>query len=177
MARNDIKLVIDYFTDASPEFLRGMGADPNKLPNKKDWAKRIETEWKKENKNKQFYYIIWLINNQPVGHSNINQIQFQNSAFMHLHLWKNDNRQKGMGTYFIKRTIPYFFNNFELEELYCEPYALNPAPNKTLLKLGFEFVKEYETTPGWINLHQKVNQWVMTRKSFEEEIKTVPNNG
>ena len=44
-----------------------------------------------------------------------------------------------------------------LENLYCEPYALNLAPNGTLLKLGFKLVKQYETTPGSINFYQKVN--------------------
>jgi len=41
----------------------------------------------------------------------------------------------------------------------CEPYALNPAPNKILKKVGFTFIKIYETTPGWINFKQKVNQY------------------
>jgi RimJ/RimL family protein N-acetyltransferase len=60
---------------------------------------------------------------------------------MHLHLWYPDKRIKGMGVQLVKKSLPYFFNNLHLKTLYCEPYALNPAPNKTLPKVGFEFVK------------------------------------
>jgi hypothetical protein len=54
-----------------------------------------------------------------------------------------------------------------LKKLFCEPYALNPAPNKTLEKIGFEFVKEYITTPGWINFEQPVKLWMMDFEKFK----------
>jgi RimJ/RimL family protein N-acetyltransferase len=103
---------------------------------------------------KKSYCIIWLVDDTPVGHSNINKIVFGEEAFMHLHIWDNTIRKKGFGTEMVKRTLPYFFNNYKLRNLYCEPYALNAAPNKTLEKVGFEFVKQYTTTPGWINFEQ-----------------------
>ncbi len=34
LAKEEVPLIISYFFTASPEFLRGMGADPDKLPNK-----------------------------------------------------------------------------------------------------------------------------------------------
>ena len=34
MKENDIEQIVEYFTNATPEFLIGMGADPNKLPSK-----------------------------------------------------------------------------------------------------------------------------------------------
>jgi [ribosomal protein S5]-alanine N-acetyltransferase len=66
-----------------------------------------------------------------------------------------------MGLELVKLSIPYYFNKFNLKKLYCEPYALNTAPNKTLKKSGFSFVKEYETIPGWISFHQPVRRWCM----------------
>ena len=64
---------------------------------------------------------------------------------MHLHLWKSSVRQKEADAALVKLTLPFFFENLRLKDLFCEPYALNPAPNKTLAKTGFEFVKEYIT--------------------------------
>jgi hypothetical protein len=52
--------------------------------------------------------------------------------------------------------------------LYCEPYALNPAPNKTLEKLGFKFLKTYTTIPGWINFEQEVNLWELKNNIFKK---------
>ncbi|MEL7119370.1 MAG: GNAT family protein [Bacteroidota bacterium] len=85
---------------------------------------------------------------------------------MHLHLWKPELRKRGEGTQLVKMSLPLFFETFKLQKLYCEPYALNPAPNKTLPKLGFQFVEQYETIPGWINLPQIVRKYVLDRNNF-----------
>jgi RimJ/RimL family protein N-acetyltransferase len=85
---------------------------------------------------------------------------------MHLHLWDSNNRQKGMGVDYLKKSIPIYFETYKLQQLFCEPAAQNQAPNKTLQKLGFTFIKEYETTPGWINYQQKVNQWCLSKESW-----------
>ena len=81
---------------------------------------------------------------------------------MHLHIWKNNFREKGIGTELVKLTIPYFFEKLKLKRLLCEPYSKNPSPHKTIEKVGFRFVKEYITTPGWINFEQPVKQWMIT---------------
>lgn len=63
-------------------------------------------------------------------------------------------------------TLPYFFNKLQLKRLYCEPYALNPAPNKTLEKVGFTFVKEHLTIPGSLNFEQPAKLWELTYNDF-----------
>ncbi len=168
MQKSDIELIVDYFVNADSEFLKGMGADKSKLPHKPEWIIKLNQEFDKANSEKEFYYIIWLINDDPAGHSNINKIKFGQTATMHLHLWKSDKRKSGLGLDFLKRTIPFFFENFELKKLICEPYTLNPAPNRVLEKVGFKFIKEYETVPGWINFHQSVNRYEMTKERFDK---------
>ncbi len=120
--------------------------------------------------NKKSYCIIWQVDGKPIGHSNINKIVFGKEAYMHLHIWRPEERKKGLGTSFIKLTLPWFFEKSKLKKLYCEPYALNSAPNKTLQNAGFEFVKEYITTPGWINFEQPVKLWVMSYERFKETV-------
>jgi RimJ/RimL family protein N-acetyltransferase len=170
MKENDIEQIVEYFSKATPEFLLGMGVDPNKLPSKKKWIGILQRDLRKKNNEKENYYIIWQIGEQSIGHSKINKIKFAKEAYMHLHLWRKDNRQRGIGLQLLKETLPFYFRNFKLQELICEPYSLNPAANKTLVKVGFEFIKEYEATPGWINFHQKVNRYVMTKDRFEEKV-------
>lgn len=87
---------------------------------------------------------------------------------MHLHMWDRSNRKKGLGTELLRTSIPFFFENLKLKTLWCEPFAKNPAPNHTLLKIGFKFIKKYETTPGPINLLQEVCQYKMTKNRFKE---------
>jgi RimJ/RimL family protein N-acetyltransferase len=174
----DFASMVDYFLKADIEYLAGMGVDAEKLPRREEWLQLLTDEFRKPPEKKGFFYVIWLLNNVPVGHSNINKIIFGEEAYMHLHLWSADIRQKGMGFEFIKMSLPYYFEKFKLKRLYCEPYAFNPAPNKTLKKLGFDFLKEYDTIPGWINLHQTVNKWCLdVDKYLASGFATNPSTG
>lgn len=155
----DVPPLIEYWLSATPEFLRGMGADPQKMLSRSEWEKMLGEQLAADYTQKKSYCIIWLLNGEPVGHSNVNKIVFGQEAYMHLHVWNPQLRGTGFGVQFVKMTIPYFFNNLQLKILYCEPYAHNPAPNKTLPKAGFRFVKTYNTTPGFLNFEQEVNLW------------------
>ena len=108
---------------------------------------------------KKGYAVIWEVNGKSIGHSNLNPVEYGDHGYMHLHIWQPEYRKSGYGTELIKLTLPYFFNNMQIEKIYCQPYALNGAPNKTLDKAGFKFVKEYITTPGSITFEQPVNLW------------------
>lgn len=163
---SDIEKIVDYFVKSDKVFLIKMGADKSKLPKREEWIKKLEFEYNKPYNKKEFYYIIWLIDNKPVGHSNINKIEFGKDATMHLHLWKNDIRKRGLGSEFLNLSLPYYFKKFELEKIICEPYSKNIAPNKVLEKIGFDLVRTYETIPGWINFQQKVNRFELKKINF-----------
>lgn len=167
MEATDIALMVDYFLNASEAFLKAMGADKSKLPNRSDWIALLEQDIEKPHAEKDFFYMIWEVDGQAIGHNNINKITYGKEASMHLHVWQPLKRQKGLGLQFLRLSIPHFFKEFELEYLLCEPYALNIAPNKTLRKLGFEFIKSYETKPGWINFYQAVNQYKLTKAQLK----------
>ncbi len=162
-----IDSLLDYWYGASKADLERMGADITKLPKREEFHKKLAHQIPLPYDKKQAYALIWLLNDTAMGHCNIGDIQYGSSAFMHLHSWYPKNRLKGMGELLVKKSIPYFFNNFKLEKLYCQPYALNPAPNKTLKKLGFNFLKEYECTPGSINFHQKVHLYSLDKSSIK----------
>ncbi|MEO1652269.1 MAG: GNAT family protein [Bacteroidota bacterium] len=162
----EIPRLVDYFHQASPEYLIQLGADIQKLPPRDEWVAFIEKDQARPYPKREFYYLIWERDGQAIGHNNINKLQYGKEAYMHLHLWDNGQRQKGLGQAFLRQSIPLFFQHFELEALYCEPHAHNPAPNRTLPKLGFRFIKEYETTPGFINFHQLVRRYVLKREDL-----------
>lgn len=159
----DIDALVRYWHDSDPDFLRGMGVDLSKIPPREALAGMLSQQLTQDYPEKQSYGIIWELDGVAVGHSNVNKIIFGEEAYMHLHLWQSDNRQKGLGTAFVRLTLPYFFKNMRLQCLRCEPYALNPAPNKTLEKVGFRLEKTYVTVPGYLNFEQMVNHWVLDR--------------
>src|SRR5438045_2132772 len=51
-----------------------------------------------------------------------------------------DLRNSGFGFLLCEQSIRIYFDRLQLKTLWCEPYAENPAPNRTLMKLGFEFI-------------------------------------
>ena len=167
LQENDFENIIDYFVLADNEFLLKLGVDTSKLPDRNEWRKLLAADFNKPNDKKNMYYLIWLINGQLVGHSNINKIIFAEEAYMHLHLWNSPTRKKGLGFNFIKMSLPIYFDSFKLKKIYSEPNAFNTAPNKTLEKSGFQFEKQYQTTPGWLNFHQPVNRWCITLQQYQ----------
>ena len=162
----DIDLIADYWLTSDDDFLVSMGVDLSKLPTRAALTNMLTEQINTPLSQKKSYALIWEIDDQPVGHTNVNGIEYGNFATMHLHLWFSKNRKKGIGTKLIKKSLPFYFGNLKLKTLFCEPYALNPAPNKTLKKVGFEFIKKYTTIPGSLNFEQEVNRWEMTKKSF-----------
>ena len=170
MQQTDIELISQYWLTSDSIFLEGLGVDINKIPSKEQWIEMLLKQINTPMEEKISYCIIWEFDGKPIGHSNTNPTVFGRDGYMHLHLWEHSVRKKGMGTELVKLTLPYFFENLKLKTLYCQPYALNPAPNKTLQKVGFEFVKEYRTIPGSLNFEQPVKLWELTYEKFKQLI-------
>ena len=171
---SDIEHIVKYWTESDPAFLRGMGVDLDKLPGRDQWVESLSRQIESDIEDKKAYALIWVVDDEPVGHCNVNQIEFGEHAHMHLHLWNRRFRKRGIGTELVRQSLPYFFERLQLKKLFCAPYALNLAPNKTLAKVGFKFLEQRKTTPGDINFEQVVNHWVMTRSDFLREMTRKP---
>ncbi len=166
--QKDIESIVNYWLDSDPAYMVGMGVDLTKLRTKEEWTEMLMEQLSQPIEEKKSYAIIWLVDGEPIGHSNVNKIIRCEEAYMHLHMWKPSTRKKGLGMKLVKMTLPYFFEKFRLKRLYCEPYALNPAPNKTLEKVGFTFIKKYKTIPSNICFNQDVNQWELSYEKYKE---------
>jgi len=163
-SKSDYERVVDYFLNADEPFLRGMGVDPNKLPDREVWLNRLLLDLTRPDSHKKTFYVGWDYEGTRIGHCNMNPLSYGGQAYVHLHLWERSRRRTGLGTEFFQRSVQMFLERFALQRLYCEPYADNPAPNHVLTKAGFRFVKRYRTTPGLISFEQEVNLYVIDRQ-------------
>jgi RimJ/RimL family protein N-acetyltransferase len=163
---SDIPLIADYWLGADEGYLRGMGVDPPKLMRREQWLEMLNAQIAADYPAKKAYAIILEVDGRPIGHCNVNPVEYGKEAFMHLHIWQGADRGQGHGLPLVRMAIPFFFKNLQLERLYCQPYALNPAPNRTLPQLGFSFVKTYTTTPGSHCFEQEVNLWVLEKAQW-----------
>ena len=164
----DVEPLVQYWMTSSDEHLLGMGVDLAKKPNKEDLVASLEEQILLPLSKKMSLALIWEVDGKAIGHNNVNHIHFGEFAHMHLHIWNTEMRRKGLGKRLLQVSIPQFFELLDLQYLVCEPYALNPAPNRTLEKLGFEFEKRYTTVPGSINFEQEVNRWILTKTRLDE---------
>lgn len=160
--------IVNYWLNISPEQHDIMGVDPQRLPEADMLSKGLNHQLSLPLEERRAFALIGFLDGKPVGHCNVNPITFGESALMHLHIWDNQHRKKGLGEEMVRQSIPVFFEQLELNELLCQPKASNTAPNKTLEKLGFRFVKKYRTIPGDINYEQEVNLWRFTKDQLEE---------
>ncbi|RYE55441.1 MAG: N-acetyltransferase [Sphingobacteriales bacterium] len=168
VTESDIESIVGYWLQSDKAFLQNMGVDIAKLPARDQLSLILQKQINTPLEQRSSYCIIWQANGMPIGHCNTNPTFYGNEAYMHLHLWNDSVRKKGLGTALVKMTLPHFFDRLKLKRLVSEPYALNVAPNKSLLKVGFELVKEYTTIPGSINFEQPVKRWEMTLEKYQQ---------
>jgi RimJ/RimL family protein N-acetyltransferase len=168
MQKQDISRIADYWLNAEPSFLHGMGVDISKMFGREEFVSKLSSFLDEPLETRTSYCLIWEVDGLPVGHCNTNPTTYGEEAYMHLHIWNTPQRKQGMGAGLVKMSLPFFFERLKLKRLYCQPYALNPAPNKTVQKVGFELEKEYVTTPGFFNFEQPVKKWLMTYERFQQ---------
>ena len=163
MAVSEVGLIIDYFQQATPEHLEMLGVDPTRLPSRSAWHERIQREFDLPLRERSFVAVAWLMDDQPIGFSTGDKIVFGERANMHLHIVQPENRSCGTGAECVRQTVKLYFEMLQLKSLFCEPNAFNVAPNRTLQRAGFSYLKTYMTVPGPLNFHQAVTRWEIKR--------------
>jgi RimJ/RimL family protein N-acetyltransferase len=164
----EVDLRIDYFHDASDEYLTQLGVDRALLPSRDAWRARYEEDFARPPAERAAYHLVWVLDGRIVGSSSTDNIAFGEQAFMHLHIFEEPERRRGLGTEFVHLSAAEYFRTFELQRLFCQPNAFNVAPNRTLQRAGFRYVLTAEMQPGGINFPQPITRWVLERPDLAE---------
>lgn len=163
---DDYAPMIDYFVGGGDAFLRGMGVDVARVPDREAWLALALADHARSDGEKERFFVAWLADGELVGHSSISHIELGRTAHVHMHLWRVALRGAGLGPELLGRSIDLVFERFALESLACEPYAENPGPNRVLPRLGFRLVRRYRTVPTGIAFEQYVNRWTIGREAW-----------
>ncbi|MGA8898906.1 GNAT family N-acetyltransferase [Bradyrhizobium sp.] len=165
MTDSEFGIVIDYFFKSTPEHLETLGVDPTRLPTPDSWRERFQRDRARPIEQRASLVVIWLGDNQPLGFSTSDKIAYGEQANMHLHVVDPERRNRGYGAECVRQSADIYFERLKLKRLFCEPNAFNVAPNRTLQKAGFKYLKTHMTVPGPLNFHQAVTRWVMERQA------------
>jgi RimJ/RimL family protein N-acetyltransferase len=163
MAGSEIDIINEYFLRSTPEHLEILGVDPSRLPAPERWRERFAQECAQPIEQRAWIVVIWLLNDRPIGFSTSDKIAYGEQANMHLHVVDPECRNRGYGVECVRRSVDVYFERLKLKRLFCEPNAFNVAPNRTLQKAGFKYLKTHMTVPGPLNYHQAVTRWVIER--------------
>jgi RimJ/RimL family protein N-acetyltransferase len=163
MKLEEVELVINYFHQSPPEHLETLGVDPTRLPDPATWRDFYAQEYAQPIEHRKTFLILWKMGDAPIGFSAADKIIYGQQAHMHLHIVDAELRKAGNGTACVKETVEIYFSALKLQRLFCEPNAFNIAPNRTMQKAGFKYLKTYCTVPGPLNYHQAVTRWVLEK--------------
>jgi RimJ/RimL family protein N-acetyltransferase len=160
---DEVGLRIDYFHEASDEYLVMLGVDRALLPSRGDWLAYYEEDFARPIAERETYNLAWELDGRLVGFSSTDKIDFGEQAFMHLHIVEEPRRRAGLGTEFVRLSVDEYFRALDLRRLFCQPNAYNVAPNRTLQRVGFRYVFSEEMQPSFINFPQPITRWVLER--------------
>jgi RimJ/RimL family protein N-acetyltransferase len=164
----DASIRIDYFHDASDDYLQALGVDRARLPTREEWYAFYEEDDARPIHRRVNYSLVWELDGQPVGFGSTDQIVFGEEARMHLHVVQPARRRDGLGREFVKKSVRVYFEVLQLQRLFCEPNAFNVAPNRTVQRAGFRYQFTHQTTPGPINFPQATTRWVLQRSEVPD---------
>jgi RimJ/RimL family protein N-acetyltransferase len=165
MAADEADLIINYFHGSTPEHLELLGVDPTRLPTPERWRERFIRDSAAPVRDRSTFLVLWELDGAPIGFSTADKIVYGEEAHMHLHVVDPQRRKSGIGSACVRKTVELYFRVLALERIFCEPNAFNVAPNRTLQRIGFKYVKTHMTVPGPLNYRQAVTCWVLESSS------------
>ncbi|HEY7073236.1 MAG TPA: GNAT family N-acetyltransferase, partial [Acidimicrobiales bacterium] len=132
MRLDETAVIIDYFHGSTPEHLDTLGVDPTRLPEPDQWRASYEREYAQALEQRSAFQLVWLLDDEIVGFSTVDKLHFGDQANMHLHIVRPERRRSGLGVGFVRLSAAAYFETLRLQRLFCQPNALNTAPNRTL---------------------------------------------
>lgn len=164
LEENDIPNIVQYWFENSDENMLQIGADKSKFSSPTEFAQSLKTACHTPLAQSKVYYLVWLIDNQPIGYNALKDIATNEIAHMHLHMWNADYRGKGYGAKLFCMAALEFYNLFNLKMILCEPHSSNPMPNRMLSKIGFKKWKTYISTSSELALTCELNSYIIDPK-------------
>ena len=162
MMDTEVDLIIDYFYNATPEYLETLGVDPTRLPPAQAWRDRLCREGELAFDQRSVVPVIWLSDDRPVGFSTADKIRYGEQANMHLHVsgpGAGSRRRCRMRAAY-RRLL---FRAFETEAAVLRAERLQRGAEPHPAKGRFQISQDPHDRASPVNFHQAVTRWVIER--------------
>lgn len=129
----DIVHILDYWYEASPEYLHTLGVAREKLPSRSKMAEMLARKIEYESRPT---ILTVKLNGVGVGVHELTHIEPDISAVMHAHIWRAQNRGRGIGVISYLRAMERFFEAHGFQRIIFETPTANHAANRIKRTLG-----------------------------------------
>jgi RimJ/RimL family protein N-acetyltransferase len=164
---SDIESIVRYFYDAPAADLERMGVEASRLPPEDDMRASLAEVLKVPAGEGPSCYLIWEVDGRAIGHASLKDIIPRECGGMHLHMWDDSCRGKGIGGELFCRAALEFYRLYDLPMIVCEPRAANPMPNRMLQKIGFPLVRTYRGASSSLSAVTELNRYEIRREIVE----------
>jgi trans-aconitate 2-methyltransferase len=165
--REDIPRIVRYWKTLSTADAERMGCDLSRFPTSEEYERILTRQFETPENQATAFYSVWLVEGSAVGHSSLKDIEYGIRGSMHLHMWDESKRGKGLGGRLFCLSAMDFYERFQLREIVCEPNAANPFPNRMLQKVGFPLKGIRFGRSSDLGVEQELNTYAITRQAAE----------
>jgi hypothetical protein len=130
----DILPLVEYWTGNSEEFWRQRGVDPAKLSSRETFITGYQKAFKE--KGGVSTVVTILLQGKAVGVHTLTDLIPKESAVFHAHIWKEENRHRGVGIYSYLKGSEFFLKNLSLKKILFKTPKLNMAAHRIKEKIG-----------------------------------------
>jgi len=166
LSSNELEKVVDYFLNFTLEEDLLAGADRKNYPSREKWIKLLLEDAKQPLRKRRFFYLGWFLEGKLIGHCNINNIEFGEEAYIHIHLWDRTLRRQGLATCFLMKAVNFYFKYFTLHKIISEPKSDNIGSKKTLQKCGFSFLNAHVKKPDMLSIEHEVSHYELLKANL-----------
>jgi hypothetical protein len=157
LAPAEIHHIVDYLVGSSPADRERMGLA--NVPPREALAQAYLEACTTPEQDAKSFYLVWLVDDRPIGFSSLKGIVRGEHAGMHLHIWDASLRGKGHGALLFCLSALEFHRRFQLKSLVCEPRSTNPMPNRMLAKIGFPLLRTYVGASSELSAVAELNRY------------------
>lgn len=130
----DIVHILDYWYTASPEYLHALGVAPEKLPSRSKMGEMLRRKIQHENARPTILTI--KLKGVGIGVHELTHIAPSVSAVMHAHIWRAEDRGRGIGVVSYVKAMERFFAIHGFQRIVFETPLSNMAANRIKQSLG-----------------------------------------
>lgn len=143
---DDITGFLAYWYDSDAAFLKSLGVNPAKLPQRRKMREMLELDMKRAGQagHRPSALLAIALKGVTVGVHELTHLSARaggdgqgfESGVMHAHIWRPEHRGRGIAIVSYVRAMQEYFRRFALDAVLFESPILNPGANRIKAKLG-----------------------------------------